>query len=150
MTFSARNQHQVFFLIRAQWLISVSCPGSKSKPMRTCENKKQSPQNKHAYPSNFSQNIMISLIFIRRHFSLLVFTVCIVRLGDLLEERRRGREGGIVFVHILVSAWKIEQRAGIPGSRLHGLKIWQKWNEQNCFFLAWLWNQCAEDEKQRN
>ena len=39
--------------------LSLSRPGSMSKPMRVCENKKQSPQNKHEFPyphmqSNFS------------------------------------------------------------------------------------------------
>ena len=77
-------------------IFSVSRPGSMSKPMRACVNKKQSPQNKHAYPvyphkqSNFHLHDFHKL---KKALFLLVFTICIVRLGDSLEERRRGREG---------------------------------------------------------
>ena len=35
---------------------SVSRPGTMSKPMCVCENKKQSPQNKHAYPYTHTCN----------------------------------------------------------------------------------------------
>ena len=48
---------------------SVSRPVSMSKPMRACENKKQSPQNKHAYPYTHTCNpTFIFVNFIRRRF----------------------------------------------------------------------------------
>ena len=50
-------------------IFSVSRPSSMSKPMRACENKKQSPQNKHAYPYTHTCNLtFIFMIFIRRYF----------------------------------------------------------------------------------
>ena len=54
----------------------------------------------------------------KKAFFLLVFTICIVRLGDWLEERSSWREGETTFVYILLtSAWEIEQRAGM--GRIH-------------------------------
>ena len=47
--------------------------------------------------------LLIIMILIRRHFFLLVPIICIVSLGDWLEERTRGSEGEIVFVHILLT-----------------------------------------------
>ena len=57
---------------------------------------------------------------IRRYFFLLVLTIGIVRLGDRLEERRRGREGETIFVHILhrskADEDKLEKNAEQSGS----------------------------------
>ena len=65
---------------------SVSHPGSVRKPMRACENKKQSPQNKHAYPYTYTCNpTFIFMILIRPHQKK-----CPVS-GRKVEEDRVGR-----------------------------------------------------------
>ena len=75
--------------------------------MRACENNKQSPrpQNKHAYPVYpHMQPNFLSSSFSEKAIFLLVFTICIVRLGDWPEEIRRRREGETIFVHILLTS----------------------------------------------
>ena len=87
-------------------------------------------------------------------FMLLVFTTCIVHLGDGLEERRRGGERETIFVNtLLTSAWKAEQRkVGTPGSGvLTDSKFEKKKEGTEMFFLSRPWKSMrAEDKKQRN
>ena len=62
---------------------SVSRPGSMSKPMRACDNKKQSPQKKYACPYTHTCNPTFHLPDShKKALFLLVFTICIVNLGN--------------------------------------------------------------------
>ena len=79
-----------------------------TKPMRACENKKQIPQNKHAYPYTHTCNPTFHLHESHKKVLFVGFAgrYALSVLGIGLNGRRRGREGEIIFVHILLtSAW---------------------------------------------
>ena len=68
-----------------------------SKPMRVCENKKQSPQNKHAYP--YTRTCNLTFIFmtflLRRHFFFcwfLLSALSVLGMGLKREEEEKERQ----------------------------------------------------------
>ena len=117
---------------------SVSRPGTMSKPMRAFENKKQSPQNKHVYPVYpHMQPNFLSLWFSEKAIFLLVFTICIVRLGDWPEERRRGREERpFLFTSSSRRREELNKGRGFREAASCRTQNWQKRNGQNCFFFS--------------
>ena len=130
---------------------SVSRPGSMSKPI--CTRVKNSPQNKHEYPvyphmpsKSHSQKMAPNFCW---------FPTACIRNPDVLaiglkplrdEEEEREL---FFFVHtLLTSGVKIEQRAGIPGSDLHGPSIGKNGRDKS-FFSPGTQNQCAQRTKNR-
>ena len=73
---------------------SVSRPGTMSKPMRASENKKQSPQNKHVYPSSNTCNTTFYLHHSQKkqyfcRFLLSALSVLGIGLKKEVQEERR-------------------------------------------------------------
>ena len=128
----------------AQWLISLfSRPGSMTKPMRACENKKQSPQDKHACPYTHTCNRTCTFHLRDSHkkstFSVGFFLSALSVLGIGLNRRekkwKRGRDGFCSHPpHIGVKSWTKGENSGKRPS--DGLKIGGKRNGQNCFFFS--------------
>ena len=102
-------------------------------------NKKQSPQNKHERP--YTHTCSSFLIVIRWHYFLLVFTICYcaleIRMSSGMVWSEKKREFFFFFgSHPPDVGVKNYQRAGTPGSGLHGPNIWQKRTGQKCFFFT--------------
>ena len=132
---------------------SVSRPGSMSMPMCACENKKQSPQlGIPVYPHMQSISHSHKMAVISVGFYYLLWKSG--RLGEWLEERRRGR---VRFFgsQPLPGSVKNWTKGGNSGKRLPLTQYWQKRKRQNCFFFfsSFAWpskSMRAEDKKQRN
>ena len=119
---------------------SVSRLRSVSIPMRTCEVKKQSPQNKH---ETLYRRMRSNYFLIRWHcFLYLLSVLAIQRLAwgtasrEKKRKRTREREREIIFSHILLTS-ALNGTKGAREAASANLKFGNNGRDRIDFFFAW-------------